>query len=218
MIKGYRDGLLANMPEGDWSAACQDLLQQIREKNGFFRGARMAVDAGAHVLHAAEMGGLRNDLAEAGVILGVVISTSPQTAYTARMLGLSQGLRPEAPVSNYTPIPAEEARIISSQLLAGMHYECVTDLVIMGDVPAGVQLESGGSILVWGSLRGSVHAGLGSNEGAVISALDLRPSVLRIAGMLYSGWGAAIPGPRTAFINNGRIILSSLLKMKRLAS
>ena len=38
--------------------------------------------------------------------------------------------------------------------------------------------------MVWGRLRGMVHAGAGGNESAVICALDLAPTQLLIAGAI----------------------------------
>jgi septum site-determining protein MinC len=52
----------------------------------------------------------------------------------------------------------------------------------MGDVNPGAEIVAGGSIVVWGRLRGVVHAGAQGEASAVVCALELTPTQLRIAG------------------------------------
>ncbi|MBU4224603.1 MAG: septum site-determining protein MinC, partial [Chloroflexi bacterium] len=52
----------------------------------------------------------------------------------------------------------------------------------MGDVNPGAEIVASGSILVWGRLRGVVHAGAQGDVNAVVCALELTPTQLRIAG------------------------------------
>ncbi len=55
-------------------------------------------------------------------------------------------------------------------------------VVIIGDVNPGAEVRAGGSVVVWGRLRGSVYAGAENNYGekAVVCALQLAPMQLRI--------------------------------------
>jgi septum site-determining protein MinC len=53
---------------------------------------------------------------------------------------------------------------------------------------------AGGSILIWGRLRGIVHAGAEGDASAIICALALTPTQLRIAGQI------AIPPAQTGEI------------------
>ena len=55
-------------------------------------------------------------------------------------------------------------------------------MVVMGDVNSGAEIVAGGSIIIWGRLRGLVHAGAGGDEKAVVCALEFAPTQLRIAG------------------------------------
>ena len=48
----------------------------------------------------------------------------------------------------------------------------------------GAEIIAGGSIIVWGNLRGMAHAGAFGDEETVICALDLQPSQIRIAGYI----------------------------------
>ena len=97
-IKGVRDGLLITLGDGDWAELQETLLGHIQEKATFFQGARVALDVGNHILHAAEMGNLRDRLSEMGISLWAILSNSPTTEQTAQMLGLATRIftpRPE---------------------------------------------------------------------------------------------------------------------------
>lgn len=55
------------------------------------------------------------------------------------------------------------------------------DVYVFGDVNAGAQVRAGGSVIVFGKLRGQVHAGAQGEESAFILAFDLASAQLRIA-------------------------------------
>jgi septum site-determining protein MinC len=56
--------------------------------------------------------------------------------------------------------------------------------VVFGDVNPGAEVIAGGSVIVWGRLRGVVHAGAKGNRTATVCALDMSPTQLRIAGQI----------------------------------
>ncbi len=54
-------------------------------------------------------------------------------------------------------------------------------IVVIGDVNPGAQLIAGGDIIVWGKLQGAAHAGALGDVRAVICALEMSPSLVKIA-------------------------------------
>lgn len=58
------------------------------------------------------------------------------------------------------------------------------NLVIIGDVNPGGEIIATGNIVIMGSLRGMVHAGADGNKEAVVAALSLQPTQLRIADVI----------------------------------
>lgn len=58
------------------------------------------------------------------------------------------------------------------------------NIVIIGDVNPGGEVEATGNIIIMGSLRGIVHAGADGNREAFIVALNLQPTQLRIADII----------------------------------
>jgi len=80
-------------------------------------------------------------------------------------------------------------------------------VVVMGDVNAGAQIIAGGDVVVWGRLSGVVHAGARGDESAVVCALHLSPTQLRIAGYITISPEdkRRKARPERALVRNGRI-------------
>lgn len=188
-IKGIREGLLVTLGEGEWEGLQAQLLNQIEEKGTFFRGARMAIDVGNRILHAAQMGALRDRLSDREITLWAVISNSPVTEQTARVLGLATRLstpKPERVIRQAeTQLPGEDAILIHRTLRSGFRVSTHGHVVVIGDVNPGAEIIADGNVVVWGRLRGTVHAGAQGNEGCVVCALEMNPTQLRIANLFY---------------------------------
>lgn len=211
-IKGIRDGLLVTLGEGEWPELQQSLFHQISEQESFFKGARLTLDVGNHILHAAEMGALRDQLSEKDVALWAVLSNSPTTEQTAQVLGLATRLaapRPERSIRSLdTNLAANEnAMLVQRTLRSGFRIAFQGNVVVIGDVNPGAEIIAGGSVLVWGRLRGVVHAGAEGDEKAVVCALDLTPTQLRIAGYIaVPPQRKGKPQPEMALVHNGQVV------------
>ena len=57
-------------------------------------------------------------------------------------------------------------------------------MIVVGDVNAGAEIVADGDVVVWGHLRGTVHAGANGDADAVVCALELSPTQLRIADLI----------------------------------
>jgi septum site-determining protein MinC len=98
-------------------------------------------------------------------------------------------------------------------LRSGQSIQHDGDICIIGDVNPGAEVVGGGDVIVWGSLRGVVHAGAGGDSEAVICALQLAPTQLRIADLRGRGPEGGVPGPRAvpemARIAEGHIVVEA---------
>lgn len=184
-IKGLRDGLLITFPDANWEELQNALLMQVQEKQAFFHGARLALDVGTHILHVNELSNLRDQLSESGVSIWAVISESPKTEQTAQLLGLATRIskpRPQESVSYEAPqVDEDSALFINKTLRSGTRIEFPGNVVILGDVNPGAEVIAEGSVIVWGRVRGMLHAGCAGDTDAVICALDLQSPQVRIA-------------------------------------
>ena len=101
--------------------------------------------------------------------------------------------------------------------------EADTSIIILGDVLEGAKIISKGNIIVLGSLKGSVHAGVGGNNEAFVAAIDMAPSKLRISDLtylpedkkkLFSKRSDKEKHTQIAIIQRGRIEVSPLISNK----
>ena len=184
-IKGLRDGLLVSLDDAPWEEQRVALLAQVDGQPAFFQGARLALDVASQVLHVNELVELRDQLSERGISLWAVISESPTTEKTAQLLGLGTRISKPRPEENrkfaVEDLGEETALFLNRTLRSGTRIEFSGHVVVRGDVNPGAEIIAGGSVIVWGHLRGMVHAGAKGNRNAVICALDLSPTQLRIA-------------------------------------
>ncbi len=212
-IRGIREGLLLTIkPDGEWADMVARLLARIDEKRDFFRGARVALDVGARPVIQHDLDNLRAVLRKRELTLWAVISTSPTSQTAARNLGLETVLIAQQEQLDTPEISPEEAGIlgvmIDHTLRSGRTVRCEGHVVVYGDVNPGAEIIAGGSVIVWGRLRGMVHAGAGGDEKAVVCALDLAPTQLRIAGYISVSPPdkRRKPLPEIASIRQGRIV------------
>lgn len=210
-IKGVRDGLLVTLEEGDWLEVQDMLFKHVQEQSSFFHGARVALEVGSRELRAADMGRLRDKLSDLGVSLWAVIGSSPVTKKTAQMLGLATRLstaRPEREIRSMdTQMPGEDGLLVNRTLRSGFHISTPGHVTVIGDVNPGAEIVAGGNIVVWGRLRGMVHAGADGNEHAFVCALDLAPTQLRISGKIaVTPQRKGKPQPEIARVKDGKVI------------
>ena len=213
-IKGMRDGLLVSLPEGTWEQQSTALLAQIDSKQAFFQGARLALDVGAQVVKVNDMVELRDRLSERSVSLWAVISELGVTEQTAQLLGLATRVskpRPEEQKSLETgPVSQETAMYINRTVRSGTRVEYQGSVLVFGDVNPGAELVVHGSAIIWGRLRGMVHAGSAGDVEAVICALEFAPTRLQIADEALDAAGEAIfLEPGTARIRDGSLVLEA---------
>ncbi|HET9913959.1 MAG TPA: septum site-determining protein MinC [Anaerolineales bacterium] len=184
-IKGLRDGLLVSLDDAPWEEQRVALLAQVDSQPAFFHGARLALDVASQVLRVNELVELRDQLSERGISLWAVISESPTTEKTAQLLGLATRISKPRPEENrkfsVEDLGEETALFLSRTLRSGTRIEFSGHVVVFGDVNPGAEIIAEGNVIIWGRLRGMVHAGAKGNRNAVICALDLSPTQLRIA-------------------------------------
>jgi septum site-determining protein MinC len=211
-IKGIKDGLLVTLGEGEWTGVQDALLHNIEEKASFFQGARMAMEVGNRVLHAAELGVLRDRLSDRGISLWAVVSSSPITEQTAQVLGLATRLsvpRHERTIRPLdTTLEGENGVFVHRTLRSGFKLTSHGHITVLGDVNPGAEIDAGGNVIVWGRVRGSIVAGADGDETAVVCAMTLEPTQLRIANLVANLPFKKMPSQGVcAAIHNGTILI-----------
>lgn len=222
-IKGIREGLLVVLGEGDWPELRSALIGLVNQQRDFLRGAKIYLDVGNQILNAVELSQLRDEISGQGINLWGVLTNSPKTEQTAQTLGLATKLsrQTERTIHRSSTTPetnlnnGEDAILVRRTLRSGFSLKHEGHVIVIGDVNPGAEIVAGGSVVVWGNLRGVVSAGSAGDESAVVCALDLAPVQLRIAGLLanemkHKGKSA----PTLARLHEGQIVSESWIPSK----
>lgn len=111
-------------------------------------------------------------------------------------------------------LPYEEdanAKVVFATFRSGQRVETPFSLIVIGDVNPGADLVAGGDIIVFGSLRGTAHAGAYDDEAQdrVIIAQQMQPMQLRIGSVISRGNDEVGKGPEIARIDNRRIMVEA---------
>ena len=207
--------MLITLGEGNVPDLVVELAEFIQSRSSFFRGGRVALQVGELVLSRADLSRLQQVFEENGAEIWAVISDNRTTRKAAQELGLEISLPLPAPQAEPQDAHSEEEipvaglfvnrTVRSGQCLVHSGY-----IVVLGDVNPGAELIAGGDVIVWGHLRGTVHAGAMGDAGRSVCALDLSPTQLRIGNHIArTPEGKRRPKdirPERAFVSNGQIV------------
>lgn len=190
-IKGVNDGLLIALSTTEsWQAVTDQLAARIDEKADFFAGANIMVELGERPVPKYELSSLKALLERRGLKLSLVRSESDTTRKSAESLAVptdnqrAQEAVPQ-PRPETAPVNPEETGtagvLFRRTLRSGRTIHSEGHVIVFGDVNPGAKVIARGDIVIWGKLRGYVHAGADGDASAIVCALEMSPSQLRIA-------------------------------------
>ncbi|MFW6042513.1 MAG: septum site-determining protein MinC [Chloroflexota bacterium] len=225
-VKGIREGILLGLPDQGmpYSTLLQELQDELSQKESFLQGSRIVLDAGGLVLQKGQLTEIQTILDERELELWAVLAEADDTREAARALGLATRLagsntdldgnrlveatRTTEAVAAADGESASGALLLQETLRSGQSVYHEGHVVIIGDVNPGAEVIASGHVIVWGRLRGLVHAGAMGDTGAVICALQLTPTQLRIANQIAipPDEQPGDPIPEMAAIRDGQIV------------
>jgi len=214
-IKGTSDGLIINIGAGSWIRLLDELKTHLNQRASFFKGGRVALQVGARHLTTSQLETIGDILTQHRMSLWAVESDSASTQSVTAELGLEVGLTPRQSVGPQTSrLPEGDSVVIQRTVRSGQVINHPGNVIIIGDVNPGGEVKAGGSIIVWGHLRGVVHAGLGDvGDKAIVCALQLSPTQLRINRYIARPPTASqvskLVVPEMASVENGQIVAES---------
>jgi len=196
-IKGTRKGLVICI-EGKplFENIKSELEKRLEIRRGFFRQASFCFEGGDYLEP-----GQKQALIDMCIDNGMVFDSTVNSA-----LPKNHGKE----LSYNTPSVSENV-VINRNVRSGQKIWAKKDLVVVGNVNPGAELIAGGNIVVMGSLRGVVHAGSEGDITATITAQEMLPSQIRIAGLVAcrpDRDGEAPPGQaEIAYIADNKIVV-----------
>ena len=181
-IKGSREGLRLQLSESAaWDEVLTALREQLERGSQFFNGARIAVDIGERALSNAELNTILELMQQHGLEAEALISSARESRSAARAAGIAT--RPVLKAAEREDT-ADSTSFIQRTVRSGQVVRHHGHLLIVGDINPGAEVIAGGSVMIWGRVRGIVHAGALGDRSAIICALELAPTQLRIADLI----------------------------------
>lgn len=224
-IKGTRNGLLLTLePETPFGELLGALSDRLAEAPGFFRGAALAVDTSRRTLRVSERTQLEALLAHYQMSVmpleqPVAVPKEPEFTAASPLSAVVTSLATQVQVTNENgqaqrdPRESDDTLFLRRTVRSGQAIRHASNVVVLGDVNPGAEIVAGGDVIVWGVLRGMVHAGYPDNDKAVVCSLLLAPVQLRIAHLLSrppDGFEVQ-PRPEVAAIRQGQIVVEAWL-------
>jgi len=194
-IRGRSDGVVIEIGVGTWNQVTAALAERLESSGGFFRKSNVALDLGSRPVTEGELKEIAQMLAAQEMSVGVVRTRSERTFQAALAVGLAVALESSDGAPDAAAMPATahsheretDAKgyfVYKGYLRSGHRLRRREHIIVIGDINPGAEVISDGDVLVWGRLRGVVHAGAGGDRRALVAALDLEPTQLRIADVL----------------------------------
>ncbi|MBQ5734052.1 MAG: septum site-determining protein MinC [Lachnospiraceae bacterium] len=210
MIKGDKYGIVLVM---DKDMPFSDLLEKIAEKFSsaakFYGNATMAISFKGRKLTVEEEKQIL-DTIESNTKLNIicVVDTDEERqemfkkAVEAKLMAQSTGT----------------GQFHKGTLRSGQVLESESSIIILGDVNPGAKVIAKGNVIVLGSLKGTIYAGINGNENAFVVALYMNPVQIRIGDTIARSPDDAISKknmdmePKIAFVESGNIYIEKLDK------
>ncbi len=224
-VKGIREGILLglNNHSAPFAELLQRLQEELAEKRTFLKGSRIVLDVGDHLLQRTQLAQIQTLLSENEMELWTVLAEPAATREAARALGLATRLAGsntdldgnDLAIGSAAQAGLEaeassgaNALLVLETIRSGRSVQHEGHVTILGDVNPGAQIIARGHVVVWGRLRGMVHAGASGDASAVICALQLTPTQLRIANHIAIPPEEQQPAlfPEMASVRDGQIV------------
>ncbi len=190
-IKGTRNGLRLTLePKTPFKELLSTLANRLAESPAFFRGASITIDSSQRTLRNSERMQLEDLLAlyQMSIIsLDMTIEKHKEIKISTQPLPGSLSEETMTQDTDYVqrnPRQSEDTLFLRRIVRSGQAIHHHSNIIVLGDVNPGAEIIAGGDIIVWGVLRGMVHAGYPDNENALVCSLQLSPVQLRIAHLL----------------------------------
>jgi septum site-determining protein MinC len=184
-FKATVNGLILIMREEDSFDKIYEHVEKKLESSGrFFKGASISVKYRGKKLNTEQEQKLAKLLSErtnAEIKSFEEDLTQPEREPEEAEKGRE---RPKMKIVFFNDLEEGMTKFYKGTVRSGQLVSFEGNLVVIGDVNPGGEVMATGNVIVMGSLRGIVHAGADGNKEAVVAALNLQPTQLRIADVI----------------------------------
>ena len=186
-VRGIHGGVLIALPLVPWYQQRDLLVGRIQTQERFFKGGRLALDAGSTDWSEDQLLKLMKSLADEGVCLWTILSTSETTRQAAQYHGFPTSLPDPNKKTSKTEVTAALSGLVSFDCLPRSLAEDEElmhngNLLLIGDVPENARLGVAGSLVLWGTLHGLASMNMGTDLGRYVRLLRLGKGRLVLDG------------------------------------
>lgn len=206
-LKSSGDGLVITLSDGPWSKVLAELAAELERPRvvELFRGRRAYIETGERALTPLQV----EELAWVLELHDMKFEWG-SNGTQAHLPGLEQA-RHSIGASIQNVAVWDDAALCPRTLRSGQTIRYAGHVVVIGDVNPGAEIVAAGDVVVWGKLRGLVHAGASGNDAAVVYALRLLSAQLRIGNFIARAPDESAltrRGPEMAHVRDGRIVIA----------
>ena len=199
--------------EGQALPGIIDVLRELRDAGSLVQNHPLIVDFKAlSVSRNWLLAFLRDVIFPMNLSVTMWAGTDPGTLDTLAALGfkLDSGDRPL--------VSHSDLKIVTTPLRSGQTLFHEGDVLMLGNLHSGAEINVTGSIIVLGTLQGQVHAGCTGDNGASVITLAYKTNQMRIGSMISNAmepgaspwWGR----PVRIYVDGGVIVASEIVKEK----
>lgn len=183
-FKGTSEALVILIPEDmNNDQVLIQMAEKVKAAEKFFRGSKLKIVYRGKVLSSEEEEQLVKVMTEnSGVIIESIKGEEDlkpiEISKPPRLSGM--------PLRKIFFKELEEGpcKFVKGTIRSGVRIMYEGNIVILGDVNPGGEIVASGNVVVMGMLRGMVHAGADGNRDAIVAALKLCPTQLRIGDII----------------------------------
>ncbi len=226
-IKGF-GGKLGLLIDGTalFDQVEDELKKLLRRPNSrqFLKGAEIYLHANGRRLNTNEFYRLKRMLKYEGDLHLISEANEGMNQFSQDLSHPEQQQREASfELSSGSLFPAKgykttEALIVRQTLHSGQAFRSQKGVILLGDMNAGAEIVSDHDVVILGTLRGTVHAGASGNRNALVFALRMQPTQLRIAELItqppQEDKRSTRSEPEVAFIEEGSIIIETCQKIR----
>jgi len=171
-FKGTKDGIIALIDLSySFNTVIKAIEKKISEREDFFRGGTIKFLPTIGTLTDLEKSEIENLLQDKFNINSEFIMKED---FEKRKIGEEKR------------ISEKEFLIVRKILRSGQSIEFHGNVILIGDINEGAEIKVGGSLFVFGILRGNVTAGLETGKDAIVVATSLKPKRLQIGNFILN--------------------------------
>lgn len=179
-LKGSKDGVTVILDDiCSWEELIERLNERLHQDSSFLHGAELIVKYGNRVLDDKKKLQIQKMILNTDLALKKFLGGKDETLESEEKKMQDNAAGPLEEIMSET-----KSILVKRNLRSGQSVKYHGSIILLGDVNPGAELIATGNIIVMGVLRGVVHAGAQGDQSAVVAALRLQPTQLRIANYI----------------------------------